>query len=84
MDLEFLTNLIWQPSFPSSSAEFRVAFDRKFMLEMLNTKTTDKKQTDFNQTTIQLLSHLKLSKRPFQFYEDTWFVNQFDLSGNGV
>jgi len=72
MDLDLQNNVIWQPSFAGGVTNFQVAFDRNFVINMINTKVTDKDQRNLNDLAIELL---KIKNPPYQFYHDSLLVD---------
>jgi hypothetical protein len=71
--------VIWQPIYRPRIFEFEVVLDRDFVMEMLNTKTSIKRQNYVNDLAAELLN---INKNPYQFYRDSCFVSRFSMNDN--
>lgn len=81
--MDLIEKLVWQPIIYSGQTEFQVAFDRKFVIDMMNAKLTDERQINFNKLANNFFPNFKLPIAPYKFYENTCFVRGFEISGNG-
>lgn len=81
--MDLIKKLVWQPILYAGQSEFQVAFDRNFVLEMMNTKLANDRQIQFNKLANEFFPNFKLPIMPYKFHENTCFIRGFEISGNG-
>jgi len=75
---------IWTPHF-CSEKDFKVYLDSGFAKEVMQSKIPNEMQKGMNELGNEELKRLGVNwLNPYEFYEDSCFVTQFNIGQNGV
>jgi hypothetical protein len=80
-----MSELIWQPKKLNCLPNFDIEISRLFMKHALNLKITNEGSNAINTVAKNILEkEYKCSSAiPFEFYEDTYAVTKFNITGGG-
>lgn len=83
---DYSNRLVWQPNtLYGKGCDFKVKLSTLFAKEALELKLTDDEQNKINNAVREDFFYVQRSvNEPFIFYENTAFINQFNLQSNGV
>ena len=78
--------IVWQPfGIYQERHDFGVYFDRRFIKEMMKARPDSKILKNMNDRGTELLRRIGHTwSNPYQFYQDSALVTQFDLGENGT
>ena len=81
-----MERIVWQPvGIHQPSYNFDVWLDRKFAMEMLDTKISPETQRRMNQLGVEIATRFGYnSPVPYNFEEDTALVGEFHLGSSGL
>jgi len=81
--MEYEEQIVWQPIWLNEmhGANFKLILDKGFAKRCLEKKLSPIQQESFNLNAMKEVTSRNY-KRPFLFYQDTFFINQFCLDAD--